>query len=291
MISVNNHYRLTISPNTQQINIPIKIDFDDIGKEQDYVEFEKETLEKIINPPQDFEIARFPNKEYFQEPVVVDLGPFKVTIFEGGNISSITHKMFFFDNETFVSASTVNNWDVSYLNQGFTVNEIFYGANSFKNSFFKLDFYDVKDTQSQKIYFTVILPTQQGKTTDVTTTNIIKSETKTIKIPDFELNYTGDKEGFFLYWLKDRDYINLNEFYVSCKFFNAKTGEFVRMMNTPQASLPNKFNFNKNNTFYYKCVLDYNTYEYEIFREDPQNNLVRVGTLTNPIAWYEYVNP
>jgi len=36
---VNNHYRVTISPNTQQINIPIQIDFDNLGKEQGFVEF------------------------------------------------------------------------------------------------------------------------------------------------------------------------------------------------------------------------------------------------------------
>ena len=42
--------------------------------------------------------------------------------------------------------------------------EIYYNANSFKRSFFKLDLYDTTDSETQQLYLTIIIPTQQGKT-------------------------------------------------------------------------------------------------------------------------------
>lgn len=283
---MSNFYRLTISPNTQQINIPIKVDFDQYGKEQDYVEFENETIEKVINPPQDFEVSRFAHSNYLPTNIQnsLSIGGSKIA-------TDINYKMFFFDDTTFLSASTVNNWQIDYRNQGFTTQEVYFSSNSFTNSFFKLDFYDTQNTEQQKIYFTLVLPTQQGAKIDATIESLVSSSNVEIRVPDFSLDYVGDKEGFFIYWLKNRDYINISEFYVSCKFFNAKTGEFVRMMNTPQALLTNRFNFNKNDRFYYKCVLNYETYEYEIYLQDTQGNLTRVGTEVNPINWFEYINP
>ena len=68
------------------------------------------------------------------------------------------------------------------------------------------------------------------------------------------------------------------------------------MMNEPQSNLNglNKFNFDKGQYFFYKVVLDYNTYEYKIYKEIPvlnqQPTLFRVGDNTNPVVWYEYVN-
>lgn len=283
---MSNFYRLTISPNTQQINIPIKVDFDQYGKEQDYIEFENEAIEKVINPPQDFEVSRFAHSTFIPNNIQNSL-----STGDGKIATDINYKMFFFDDTIFLSASTINNWQIDYRNQGFTTQELYFSSNSFKNSFFKLDFYDTQSTEQQKIYFTLVLPTQQGLKIDATIESLVSSSDVEIRTPNFLLDYVGDKEGFFIYWLKNKDYIDINEFYMSCKFFNAKTGEFIRLMNTPQALLPNQFNFNKNDNFYYKCVLNYETYEYEMFLEDPQGNLLRVGTTDNPINFYEYINP
>jgi len=62
-------------------------------------------------------------------------------------------------------------------------------------------------------------------------------------------------------------------------------GVFVKMTNTPQSSIASPFTFNPEDYFYYKVILDYNTYTYQVF--DNQN---RIGT-TSSIKWYEYVNP
>jgi len=138
----------------------------------------------------------------------------------------------------------------------------------------------------QTNYVTIIIPTQQGERMDtlMQTTNVL------IRKPKFILNYVGDKEGFFVYWLKKRTFLDVSRFYMSAKFFDAKIGQFVRMMNRPQSSiLGNKYNFSQSEYFYYRLDLDYEKRTYQVFDTfniQPQ----RVGGLT-PIKWYEYINP
>jgi hypothetical protein len=74
---------------------------------------------------------------------------------------------------------------------------------------------------------------------------------------------------------------------MSVKFFNAKTGDFTRMMIEPQSNVPQTFNFDKSKYFYYVVDIDYANYEYIVTTQ----NGVRIGTQGNPIKWYEYINP
>jgi hypothetical protein len=61
------------------------------------------------------------------------------------------------------------------------------------------------------------------------------------------------------------------------------------MTNTPQPNItPNVFNFDTSKYFYYKVVLDYQTKTYEVF--DTTTNQ-RIGSLTSPLMWYEYIDP
>jgi hypothetical protein len=78
---------------------------------------------------------------------------------------------------------------------------------------------------------------------------------------------------------------------MSAKFFNGVTGQFIRMMNKPQYQLTNTsnpFTFNQEEYFYYRVNLDYSTQKYEVFRYP---DIIRVGSVLEPIKWYEYVNP
>lgn len=130
-------------------------------------------------------------------------------------------------------------------------------------------------------------PNPQGIGTGATPVLTVAPPNVDIKLPDFVLDYIGDKEGYFIYWLKNPNYLNIDTLYMGVKFFNAKTGQFIRMVNTPQSQIPKKFNFDKSKIFYRKVYLDTNNYEYEIKNVETD---VREGT-TNPINWYEYVNP
>ena len=455
-----NKYRFSINQNDKYFNIPIEVKFDTLGRNDLIDEYQEKVLEQVINPIEDFEVTRYAHKTWTQN---------------NQPKSSINYKFHFFDRSGDMSSiSSINSsvWVNDYVftdNPNFTGTsfndaDIYYNANSFKRSFFKLDLYDTKDSETQQIYATIIIPTQQGTTRNSSTTpytasgpingptlpeivpdggdfglslldnsenlttdtdelttfydsylstftncdgfNITKyialevyvdmeypntnykitiggicynltnidnglliinppltdyissinhlsvgtcgcppppSNTPTptpsntpplpsttpsptptpsppnspgvggdvnpnpggignpevpslttappnvkIKKPNFILDYLGDKEGYFIYWLKNPNYINIDTFYMSAKFFNAKTGQFIRMMNKRQNLLTKRFTFDKSKYFYYKVMLDYDNYEYEIRNTETDQ---RVGIDIYEINWYEYVNP
>ena len=283
-----NKFRLTVSDADRFINIPLNIDFDNVGRDDLIDEFEEEVIEKVINPVEDFETTRFSNKIWLN--------------LNGEQKTSLTEEFYFFDRLYNIASTSVNinNWvaDYNYVNNavfanfsGITFNdkELYYNANSFNNSFFKLDFYDTPNSETQRLLLTIVIPTQQGRLRIADVGTLLVPQIVEVRRPIFDLDFVGDKEGYFIYWLKETGYINVSEFYMSAKFFNAKIGQFVRMLNRPQALLtPSKFNFPNDEFYYYKVVMDYNTYEYEVFNTFGSQN--RVGTTTDPIKWYEYVN-
>ena len=149
-----------------------------------------------------------------------------------------------------------------------------------------MDFYDTKNGVNQINYFTVIIPTSQGETTEVSLSEYLPPQK--IKKPIFKLDYFGDKEGFFLYWLRDKEFYNIDTFYMTAKFFDAKLGQFIRLMNAGQFSLTsNKWKFKDEDYFYNKVVLNYDNKTYQVFDINDQ----RIGTENNPIKMYEYINP
>ena len=249
----------------KQINIPIQLDWDYLGLDQSVDEYEQEVITEVIGVGRDFEIDRFAN------------APFTGTSQE----TAIKYQFYFYSGGTLNSQS---NWRLDYRSEGITTGNIFYYDNNFSNSFFKLDLYDSTDDKKQKNYITIIIPTQQGLKKDA----IMQRTPVTIKMPDFVLDYVGDKEGFFIYWLKKRTFLDINTFYMSAKFYNATTGTYTKMMNVPQSSLSgDKYIFDNLTYFYYQVKLDYDKRTYQVFNTITGN---REGTPL-PIKWYEYVNP
>ncbi len=276
------NYRFTYNANDKTINIPIEIKFDTAGRDEIIDIYEDEVVQKAINPIIDFETTKFAHSLWDNDATK----------------TQIHYKFNFYDptasTNFLLNPPSPNSWLDDYEYATFLNQELYYFANSFKKSFFKMDFYDKRETQNQKILFSVILPTQQGETEPGTLFNNPNLQVL-VKKPNMYLDYIGsNKEGFFFYWLKNQNFISQTEMYMSCKFFNAKKGQFVRMMNVPQSNFsgPQVYGFNKELHFYYKVILDYNTYEYKVYLEQQTTSLVRVGQgQTNPINWYEYVNP
>jgi hypothetical protein len=282
----NNKYTFTLPKGDDKyINIPIEIKWDFIGQDDAIEKYQEEVVEEIVGFPGDFEILRFAHAPY-----------------SSGTKTDIKYDFHFFGDingnepvnpSSDFTTATISNWITSYIPEGFLTTEIYYYTKPFTKSFFKLDFYDTKNTISQTNYFTVIIPVQQGFTVSGTVSSLLPDVQ--IKIPSFKLDYVGDKEGFFLYWLRDKDFYNgLNTFYMTAKFFDARLGIFVKMMNTPQKStlVGSPFTFNPEDFFYYKVILDYNTKTYQIFdnNSNSSNFGSRVGD-SGPIKWYEYINP
>lgn len=266
---MSNKYTFILNDNTKTLDIPIELKWDFYGRDDSIEVYEKDVIEEIIGTPNDFEVLRFSHESY---------GISEKT--------ELKYNFYFFNTGATITTSVPADWENSYLTEGFLKEQVYYYENPFTKSFFKLDFYDTNTGTSQTNYFTVILPTQQGATESVPL--FPYRPNVNIKKPSMTLDSVGnDTEGFFLYWLRKREFLNIDTFYMSCKFFDARLGVFVKMMNVPQGSLPNKFVFNESQKYYYKVVLDYNKKTYQIF--DIATN-VRVGNGTT-INWYEYVNP
>jgi len=251
----------------KQINIPIELSWDYDGIDQSIDLYEEEIITEVIGVGRDFEVTRFANEPYSSITYL--------------NKTEMNYE-FYFNSGTTVN--NVNAWANSYLSAGFSSEDIFFYKNNFSNSFFKLDFYDSPDEKRQVNYLTAIIPTQQGLKMSAQ----MQRQVVEIKKPKFVLDYIGDIEGFFIYWLKKRTFLDITTFYMTAKFYNAETGEFSRMMNTPQSSLTNSpYTFDTLTYFYYILNLDYPKQTYTI----TTNSGVRVGEPNNPIKWYQYVNP
>ena len=274
----NNSYKFTLPKGDDKyINIPIEIKWDFIGQDDAVEEYQQNVVEEVIGFPGDFEVLRFAHAPYSNDTKTDIKYDFHFFADNNGNVPVNPSLL------VTQSTTTISNWITSYIPEGFTEIDIYYYVKPFTKSFFKLDFYDTKDTITQTNYFTVILPVQQG----FTVTGITSSYKPIvdIKIPSFKLDYVGDKEGFFLYWLRNTKFLDISKFYMTAKFFDAKLGIFVKMMNTPQSLIPSKFTFNPEDYFYYEVRLNYTEKTYEVW-----DNNNRVGT-TSSIKWYEYINP
>jgi hypothetical protein len=255
----------------QSINIPINMQWDFTGRDEAITEYEATILKQVIGVATDFEIARFSHN-----------------VFQNMD-SAIDYEFYFYDNLQSITATTIpiNAWSNSYLNLGFTAQQVYYYAKPFTKSFFKLDLFDSDNEKTQQLYLSIILPVQQGRTETVVLSQLVPPVE--IKKPKIVLDYVGDKEGFFIYWLRSREEINIDTFYMTASFFDARTGVFKRMTNTKQTSIiPDRFTFDNSTYFYYRVDLDYNKKTYEVF--STSTNL-RVGDSLTPIKWYEYVNP
>ena len=264
-----NKYRFSNNGEERKIHIPVEITWDMEGRGDAIDVYEEDVVNQVINPPEDFEVTRFDHEGWLSGTT---------------QLSDINYEFHFLKSTVDISAATSSDWVIDYEEEGFTPDELYRFSNSFTKSFLKIDFYDTNNSENQQNYITIVLPTQQGDTMSKTLIN--SNVSVDVKKPKYKLDYVGDKEGFFVYWLRSREYIDLDEFYMSCKFFNGKTGQFVRMTTTPQSTFGDKFNFQKSDKFYYKLKLSYDNYDYQI----TNLNNVRVGTST-PIKFYEYVNP
>lgn len=250
--------------NQVDISIPIPIEqvWDFQGQQQAIETYEVSVLEQILNKDEDFEVTRFEHKIY------------------NSTETSLNYEFFFWDRNSTPGGEYLNSYTPR-----FEVPQIYYYQKPFTKSFWKLDLYSSPSLRDQQVYITIILPVQQGF---LELTKLNNTTDVSIRKPKYSLNYIGDKEGFFIYWLKKRDFINLDEFYMTAKFFDGSTGQFTKMMNRPQNLVSNPTDFPPDEYFYYRVKLDYLSQQFQMF-EFPVS--VLSGTLSNPIKWYEYVNP
>lgn len=113
---------------------------------------------------------------------------------------------------------------------------------------------------------------------------IIVEESDNLLRPIFYLDYTGDKEGFFIYWYEDPTVLNLDSLYMTAKFFNANNGQYTKFIINDQYTYTNQ-NLVPNNDFYYRVNFNYVNKTYTV------SYVTSALAVINNIDWYEYLNP
>jgi hypothetical protein len=272
-----NNYRIRLDQQTKGLEIPINLAWDLNGINESIEIYEDQVVKQVVNPIDNFETTRYSHKEW-NDSITTKTQ------------TSTNYEFYFYSAQTdsnITGETNNNNWVTDYRANGLTTREVLFQDPKFQASFFKLDFYDTKDTSNQQIYLTVIIPTRQGKTMK---TNF-GITTVDIKKPVYELDFIGDKEGYYFYWLKDTQFVDLKTLYMTCKYYDATIGQFKRMMTQGQGILSEKFKFNPSDYFYLTINLDYDLYKYDIKLTNPYFTDLRVGTKNQPIKWYEYINP
>jgi hypothetical protein len=114
----------------------------------------------------------------------------------------------------------------------------------------------------------------------------------------FEFAAVGRRtENYFIQWLKDRDLVKYNVFYMTCKFFNAETGKVHKFINKIQPA--NTYDLSVPDYFYYQLIFDpidftyvFNEFDTTLYAANngigPQ---VGAGPGGQAISFYEYINP
>ena len=289
-----NRIQIKASLGDKKVTIPIGQSFDEVGREQLISVYEEVEQQDHINMPQDYETTQYahdnPDDDY-----------------------NMFYEFRFID-------PTTGFYVTDYKAQGFSNRELAKNKKSFSNSFFKLDFFDSPNRNEQKILFTMIIPANNSTKDYEVPVSAVDDPTEYytqtaagatapfvyysegVYEPIVQLGPgKGKNEGYYIQWLKDRELMDINTFYVACKFFNAKTGKIVRMVNKP---IPNATEgiYDYLDWFYYQLTLDVRTdntipkYNY-VFRQFNrflyQNNMTggQKGTSISKLTFYEYINP
>lgn len=316
----------------RQILFPLGQSYDETGREDLIGTYEDETIEKLVGIKRDYEVTRYthaplengdpsPNLFYnFMFGNVQNPNPLTFTtnfpstpipgVGWGNNPPcppGITDFYAHYDNNPIYEPSNPTNpttW-YGYDFQTFTPEETYKNDKSFTKSFFKLDLYNSMDRKQQKLFISIILnPINGNKILRPTLSvqcpadeadgryNCRPEGEQFCPTPRFELDPTINNEGYFIYWLKEKKLIDLNVFYMSCKFYNAKTGEVTQLINTNQMDIASTtsqpYSIPKETYYYYRVVLNQDRFQYTIYKT---SDGTRVGqNSSNPINFYQYFN-
>ena len=306
-----NRIQIKTSNVDKVITIPFATDFDEsLGREQLVNLYERAEMQDNVNITQDFETIR-----YSPDTTNID-------------------KHIFYDIQ-FNMCGTTNGSTTDYMPDyfaaGITHKDVVERKSNFIKSFFFFFFYDTPNPQTQRLYFSVVNPINNGKPfvkggpydwnlqitnnpLNINYDNIsyVEAELEDLNTTSptgppyyydklessmFEFSSVGKlSENYYINWLKNRDLVPYNVFYMSCKFFNAETGKIHKFINKVQPA--NTFNLNTPDYYYYQMILDpikftYVFNEFDLTTYNSNNGIgPQVGSSMNTaIKFYEYVNP
>tara|TARA_R110000744_G_scaffold134251_7_gene243189 strand:+ start:602 stop:1543 length:942 start_codon:yes stop_codon:yes gene_type:complete len=310
-----NRIRIKRNDGDKKVTIPIATDFDEsLGREQLVALYERSEMQDNVNIIQDFETTRYKpdnlinpnNRIYYQIGFMTQAQP----------------------------TGLITDYVPDYTTVGITHLDVNRRKSNFTKSFFKFDFYDTPNPQQQRLYFSIVNPANNGMNfadlpipglgelaeidNDPTSINYDSVAWRNAQIVDmtsgglgvgpyyyeklegslFEFAAIGKKsENYYIQWLKNRDLVKYNVFYMTCKFFNAETGKTHKFINKPQPT--NGFNLSSPDYYYYQIIFNPIKYTYVINEFDTSlyaatNGIgPQVGDAPGitAINFYEYLNP
>ena len=240
----NKTTRITTDVSTQNILAKtITIPFSSKNRDDGYSDLSRELFlterEKINNTIIDNETLKFNNADS-----------------NNGEITDLKIQVFF-QNTTSIDFP-INSFCNDFKCAGFEEVEIESNRNNFKNSFFRIDFYDSPNQREQNFLF---------------------SETVSISGPssisDFNLNQ-------IFYKMSDPKFTEENTFvelYFEILFFNAKTGVVSNLINSPTSQVLTLSQYNANPSWRFAKIKILN----------PYNEIPNVGSL-NKLFYVEPIN-
>ena len=284
----------------KSLNIPISLEtkFDITGQEDLIEKFSDDVLQDIINPVKDYEVSKF------------------IHNYDDNGDNGLYIAASFIDK-----SGDTPFWIDEYYPQEFEERELVLFSNAVKNSFFKLDFFDTTSRERQKLQLTKIIPIYLSNLSiydadydeiadykddmvdidgdgvnDNTAGNndygdrfedsskLTRIDVGTYIVPNIYSNNVKNNEVSDLFVFKSLNTKPFNEFYMGCRFFNAKTGDVVRMTNDPLVDS----GINPKKDFYYKVKLNRQKLTYEIYDYSDGVEGNRVGdSEDNPLMFYQ----
>ena len=245
----------------------------DLGWQENMIQFEDEVLSTIINPIENYETVRYIHK------------PYNTTV--SGLTFSQTDIWY---NFYFVSGTSYTQ---DYNVVGIDTHENAKMLKQATQSFFRLEFYKTPKSGStyepptrvnRKLSFAKNLALPLGEKYFYTGNNINED----IFFPVFMGSNYRNKENMYLFWFQDESVLSEtvlsgDTFWMTAKFFNANDGTIIDFVNRPIYS---NVEINEANDMYYKLVIDRTDYSYQYFRYTGTTG-DRVGESIDSIKFYE----
>jgi len=241
----------------------------DAGWEENLIELEEQSLEKIINPIENYETVRYIHQPYLS--------------INGVEQTDIWYYFYFLNGTGYTNG-------LDYNLVGITPNENTKMLKQSTESFFRLEFFktpnnEPPDRTNRRLVFAKNLTLPLGERQFYT---VLKD---LIFVPVFMGSNYKNKENMYLFWFQDdtafdETTITGNTFWMTAKFYNGKDGTILDFTNKPLLPTDDVV---ESDDMYYKMVINRDDYSYQIFRYDGITDN-RVGESHDPILFYEKIS-
>lgn len=242
----------------------------DLGWEENFQEFEHETLKEIINPTENFETVRYIHAPYT------------------GGEGMTQHDLWL--EFQFADSSGDHSGGLNYERTGLSAEENALLLKSEETSFFRLEFYKIPSghtlptSSNRKLMFTKNYPIPMGEMVYYTP---IKER---IFVPIFIGSNYRHTENMYLYWFQDTTAMNgtvydndIDQFFISAKYFNVIDGTSITFLNKDKNT---NDPIDESNDIYHRMVIDRTNYTYTIYSGATTSHRIGTSTGTTPMRWY-----